>query len=58
MFLLTRFVQHFFSLVIHSLSFRRSMSGAALVILLVNVAGYRHDIVVAFVELVFTPRYS
>ena len=31
------------------------MSGAALVILLDNIAGYRHDIVVALVDLLFTP---
>ena len=47
MFLLTRFVQHVLGFVIHSLSFRRSMSP------LDNIAGYRHDIVVALVDLLF-----
>ena len=55
MLFLTSFMQHFFS---HSLSFRKSMSGATLVILLDNVAGYRHDIVVALVDLLCTLRYS
>ena len=40
MFLLTRFVWLFFRLVKNSLSFRRSMSGAALVSLLENIAKY------------------
>ena len=48
-----RFVQHVFGLVIHSSSCTRSMSGSALVIILDNVAGYRHDIVVALVHLLF-----
>ena len=51
MFLLTRLVLHVFSLVTHSLSFRRSMSGAALVILLDIVAGCRYSIIVPFVAL-------
>ena len=34
------------------------MSGAALVILLHSIAGYRHDIVITLVDLLFTPRYS
>ena len=34
------------------------MSDAALVILLDYMAGYRHDIVVALVDVLFTPRYS
>ena len=58
MFLLTSFVQHFLSLVIHSLSFGRSMSGTAFVVLFDKIAGYRHDIVVALVDLLFTSRYS
>ena len=53
--LLTRFL-HFPGLVVYSLSFRRSMSGSALVILLDNIAGHRHCIVVAFVDLLFISR--
>ena len=58
MFLLTRFMQHFFSLVIHSLSLRGSTSGAALVLLFDNIARYRHDIVVALADLLINLRYS
>ena len=47
-----------FELLFFSLSFRRSMSGAALVILLGDIAGYRHDIVVALVDLLFIPGHS
>ena len=57
MFLLTRFLQHFPGLVVSSLSFRRSMSVSALVILFFdNMARYRHCIVVALVDLRFTSR--
>ena len=49
-------MQHFPALVEHSLSFRRSMSGSALVILVDNIAGYRHCILVAFVDILFTSR--
>ena len=40
------------------LSFRRSVFGAALVILLDHIVRYRHDIVVALVDLLITLRYS
>ena len=58
MLFLTNFMQQFFSLVLHSLSFRRSMSGAALLILLDNIARYWQDIVVALVDLLNTLRHS
>ena len=40
------------------LPFRRSVFGAALVILLDNIARYRHDIVVSLVDLLMTLQYS
>ena len=56
MLLLTGLFQHLFRLVIHSLSFRRSVFGPTTAILLDDIARDLGDVAVVLLELCWTPR--